>query len=81
MYRRHGQSFMTTDFKLETAMNNIEALEERIVDLVLAKKDTELVRQKLYNILLHTKHELEVHQCSDSLEYLRVLNKLELFSE
>ncbi|MGU7937125.1 glycosyltransferase family 2 protein [Streptococcus suis] len=80
MYRRHGQSFMTTDFKLETAMNNIEALEERIVDLVLAKKDTELVRQKLYNVLLHTKHELEVHQCSDSLEYLRVLNKLELFN-
>ncbi|MFM0779090.1 glycosyltransferase family 2 protein [Streptococcus suis] len=81
MYRRHGQSFMTTDFNLKTSMNNIEALEERIVDLVLAKKDTELVRQKLYNILLHTKHELEVHQCSDSLEYLRVLNKLELFSE
>ncbi|MFI3225083.1 glycosyltransferase family 2 protein [Streptococcus suis] len=81
MYRRHGQSFMTTDFNLKTSMNNIEALEERIVDLVLAKKDTELVRQKLYNVLLHTKHELEVHQCSDSLEYLRVLNKLELFSE
>lgn len=81
MYRRHGQSFMTTDFNLKTSMNNIEALEERIVDLVLAKKDTELVRQKLYNILLHTKHELEVNQCSDSLEYLRVLNKLELFSE
>ncbi|WP_029177179.1 glycosyltransferase family 2 protein [Streptococcus suis] len=80
MYRRHGQSFMTTDFNLKTSMNNIEALEERIVDLVLAKKDTELVRQKLYNILLHTKHELEVHQCSDSLEYLRVLNKLELFN-
>ncbi|MFM0761008.1 glycosyltransferase family 2 protein [Streptococcus suis] len=81
MYRRHGNSIMTSDFSLSKVLNNIEALEERIVDLVLAKKDTELVRQKLYNILLHTKHELEVHQCSDSLEYLRVLNKLELFSE
>ncbi|NQM52083.1 glycosyltransferase family 2 protein [Streptococcus suis] len=81
MYRRHGNSIMTSDFSLSKVLNNIEALEERIVDLVLAKKDTELVRQKLYNVLLHTKHELEVHQCSDSLEYLRVLNKLELFSE
>ncbi|HFU3967468.1 TPA: glycosyltransferase family 2 protein [Streptococcus suis] len=81
MYRRHGNSIMTSDFSLSKVLNNIEALEERIVDLVLAKKDTELVRQKLYNILLHTKHELEVNQCSDSLEYLRVLNKLELFSE
>lgn len=72
---------MTTDFNLETAMNNIEALEERIVDLVLANKDTQLVRQKLHSLLHHTKHELEVNQCSDSLEYLRVLNKLELFSE
>ncbi|HEL2594358.1 TPA: glycosyltransferase [Streptococcus suis] len=80
MYRRHGNSIMTSDFSLSKVLNNIEALEERIVDLVLAKKDTELVRQKLYNILLHTKHELEVHQCSDSLEYLRVLNKLELFN-
>ncbi|WP_171942840.1 glycosyltransferase family 2 protein [Streptococcus suis] len=81
MYRRHGNSIITSDFSLSKVLNNIEALEERIVDLVLAKKDTELVRQKLYNVLLHTKHELEVHQCSDSLEYLRVLNKLELFSE
>ncbi|NQP51812.1 glycosyltransferase family 2 protein [Streptococcus suis] len=80
MYRRHGNSIMTSDFSLSKVLNNIEALEERIVDLVLAKKDTELVRQKLYNVLLHTKHELEVHQCSDSLEYLRVLNKLELFN-
>ncbi|WP_161949297.1 glycosyltransferase family 2 protein [Streptococcus suis] len=81
MYRRHGNSIMTSHFSISKAMNLVEALEERIVDLVLAKKDTELVRQKLYNILLHTKHELEVNQCSDSLEYLRVLNKLELFSE
>ncbi|NQM49570.1 glycosyltransferase family 2 protein [Streptococcus suis] len=81
MYRRHGNSIMTSHFSISKAMNLVEALEERIVDLVLAKKDTELVRQKLYNVLLHTKHELEVHQCSDSLEYLRVLNKLELFSE
>ncbi|WP_180275217.1 glycosyltransferase family 2 protein [Streptococcus suis] len=81
MYRRHGNSIMTSDFSLSKVLNNIEALEERIVDLVLAKKDTELVRQKLYNILLHTKHELEVNQCTDSLEYLRVLNKLELFIE
>ncbi|HFI0166169.1 TPA: glycosyltransferase family 2 protein [Streptococcus suis] len=81
MYRRHGNSIMTSHFSISKAMNLIEALEERIVDLVLAKKNTELVRQKLYSVLLHTKHELEVNQCSDSLEYLRVLNKLELFSE
>ncbi|HEM6232625.1 TPA: glycosyltransferase family 2 protein [Streptococcus suis] len=81
MYRRHGNSIMTSHFSISKAMNLIEALEERIVDLVLANKDTQLVRQKLRDVLQNTKYEMEVNQCSDSLEYLRVLNKLELFSE
>ncbi|WP_180273326.1 glycosyltransferase family 2 protein [Streptococcus suis] len=81
MYRRHGNSIMTSHFSVSKAMNLVEALEERIVDLVLANKDTQLVRQKLRDVLQNTKYEMEVHQCSDSLEYLRVLNKLELFSE
>ncbi|HEM2741496.1 glycosyltransferase family 2 protein [Streptococcus suis] len=81
MYRRHGNSIMTSHFSISKAMNLVEALEERIVDLVLANKDTQLVRQKLRDVLQNTKYEMEVNQCSDSLEYLRVLNKLELFSE
>ncbi|WP_171943860.1 MULTISPECIES: glycosyltransferase family 2 protein [Streptococcus] len=80
MYRRHGNSIMTSNFSLSKTMNNIEALEERIVDLVLANKDTQLVRQKLRDVLQNTKYEMEVNQCTDSLEYLRVLNKLELFN-
>ncbi|MGU7971536.1 glycosyltransferase family 2 protein [Streptococcus suis] len=81
MYRRHGNSIMTSHFSISKAMNLVEALEERIVDLVLANKDTQLVRQKLRDVLQNTKYEMEVNQCSDSIEYLRVLNKLELFSE
>lgn len=81
MYRRHGNSIMTSHFSVSKAMNLVEALEERIVDLVLANKDTQLVRQKLRDVLQNTKYEMEVNQCTDSLEYLRVLNKLELFSE
>ncbi|HFU4479418.1 TPA: glycosyltransferase family 2 protein, partial [Streptococcus suis] len=81
MYRRHGNSIMTSHFSVSKAMNLVEALEERIVDLVLANKDTQLVRQKLRDVLQNTKYEMEVNQCTDSLEYLRVLNKLELFIE
>ncbi|HEM3576873.1 TPA: glycosyltransferase family 2 protein [Streptococcus suis] len=81
MYRRHGQSFMTSDFNPEKIINNIEALEERMVDLVLAKRETQLVRQKLYHLLQEAKHEFESHHCTQHLEYLRILNKLDLFSE
>ncbi|HFI0231526.1 TPA: glycosyltransferase family 2 protein [Streptococcus suis] len=81
MYRRHGQSFMTSDFNPEKIVNNIEALEERMVDLVLAKRETQLVRQKLYHLLQEAKHEFEAHHCTQHLEYLRILNKLDLFSE
>lgn len=78
MYRRHGKSIMTGDYSPRKDMNLIEALEERILDFVLAGRDTDLVKHKLTALLYQTKQKFEAHHCQHLPEYKRILQKIEL---
>lgn len=78
MYRRRDNSLMTSTYSVSKAMNLIEALEERLLDLTLAGYDVAGTRAKLIAALRQTKRDLEERGLAHEESYHKVLQRLSL---